>query len=148
MATYYPPVGFHFLVEFEGLGTESKDHQFQSVSGLSVDIETEEIAEGGENRFKHKFPVKTKYPNLVLKRGLLMDSKVIDWCKNAIENFEFRPVNLTVKLLNEQHQPLQSWNVVHAYPVKWAVEDFNAQESKLVVESFELTYNYFTIIKN
>jgi hypothetical protein len=45
MATYYPPVGFHFLVEFEGLGTESKDHQFQSVSGLSVDIETEEIAE-------------------------------------------------------------------------------------------------------
>jgi phage tail-like protein len=77
-----------------------------------------------------------------------MDSKVIDWCKNAIENFEFRPVNLTVKLLNEQHQPLQSWNVVHAYPVKWAVEDFNAQESKLVVESFELTYNYFTIIKN
>ena len=43
---YYPPVGFHFLVEFEGLGTDSKDHQFQSVSGLSVDIETEEVAEG------------------------------------------------------------------------------------------------------
>lgn len=76
MAAYYPPVGFHFLVEFEGLGTESKDHQFQSVSGLSVDIETEEIAEGGENRFKHKFPVKTKYPNLVLKRGLLIDPNI------------------------------------------------------------------------
>jgi phage tail-like protein len=148
MANYYPPVGFHFLVEFQGLGTEQKDHQFQSVSGLSVDIETEEIAEGGENRFKHKLPVKTKYPNLVLKRGVLIDSKVIDWCKDAIENFEFKPVNLTVKLLNEQHQPLVSWNVVHAYPIKWSVEDFNAQESKLVVESFELTYNYFTTIKN
>jgi phage tail-like protein len=148
MANYYPPVGFHFLVEFQGLGTEQKDHQFQSVSGLSVDIETEEIAEGGENRFKHKLPVKTKYPNLVLKRGVLIDSKVIDWCKYAIENFEFKPVNLTVKLLNEQHQPLVSWNVVHAYPIKWSVEDFNAQESKLVVESFELTYNYFTTIKN
>jgi phage tail-like protein len=148
MANYYPPVGFHFLVEFEGLGTEEKDHQFQSVSGLSVDIETEEIAEGGENRFKHKLPVKTKYPNLVLKRGVLIDSKVINWCKDAIENFEFKPVNLTVKLLNEQHQPLVSWNVVHAYPIKWSVEDFNAQESKLVVESFELTYNYFTTIKN
>jgi phage tail-like protein len=148
MANYYPPVGFHFLVEFQGLGTEQKDHQFQSVSGLSVDIETEEIAEGGENRFKHKLPVKTKYPNLVLKRGVLIDSKVIDWCKDAIENFQFKPVNLTVKLLNEQHQPLVSWNVVHAYPIKWSVEDFNAQESKLVVESFELTYNYFTTIKN
>lgn len=145
---YYPPVGFHFSVEFEGLGTDAKDHQFQSVSGLSVDIETEEIAEGGENRFKHKLPVKTKYPNLTLKRGMLIDSEVIDWCRDAIENFSFKPVNLTVKLLNEEHQPLISWNVVHAFPVKWSVEDFNAEESKLVVESFELTYNYFTLIKS
>ena len=148
MANYYPPVGFHFLVEFEGLGSKEKDHQFQSVSGLSVDIETEEIAEGGENRFKHKLPVKTKYPNLTLKRGILIDSVVIDWCRNAIENFSFKPVNLTVKLLNEDHQPLVSWNVVHAYPVKWAVEDFNAEESKLVIENVELTYNYFTLIKS
>ena len=148
MANYYPPVGFHFLVEFEGLGSQAKDHQFQSVSGLSVDIETEEIAEGGENRFKHKLPVKTKYPNLTLKRGILIDSKVIEWCREAFENFAFKPVNLTVKLLNDGHQPLISWNVVHAYPVKWSVEDFNAQESKLVIESVELTYNYFTLIKS
>jgi len=148
MANYYPPVGFHFLVEFEGLGSQAKDHQFQSVSGLSVDIETEEIAEGGENRFKHKLPVKTKYPNLTLKRGMLIDSKVIDWCREAIENFSFKPVNLTIKLLNEEHQPLISWNVVHAYPIKWSVEDFNAEESKLVVENFELTYNYFTLLKS
>ncbi len=148
MANYYPPVGFHFLVEFEGLGSQEKDHQFQSVSGLSVDIETEEMAEGGENRFKHKLPVKTKYPNLTLKRGMLIDSAVIDWCRDAIENFSFSPVNLTIKLLNEEHQPLISWNVVHAYPVKWSVEDFNAEESKLVVENFELTYNYFTLIKS
>lgn len=148
MANYYPPVGFHFLVEFDGLGSQEKDHQFQSVSGLSVDIETEEMAEGGENRFKHKLPVKTKYPNLTLKRGMLIDSAVIDWCRDAIENFSFRPVNLTIKLLNEEHQPLISWNVVHAYPVKWSVEDFNAEESKLVVENFELTYNYFTLIKS
>jgi phage tail-like protein len=148
MANYYPPVGFHFLVEFEGLGSQEKDHQFQSVSGLSVDIETEEMAEGGENRFKHKLPVKTKYPNLTLKRGMLIDSAVINWCRDAIENFSFKPVNLTIKLLNEEHQPLISWNVVHAYPVKWSVEDFNAEESKLVVENFELTYNYFTLIKS
>ncbi|NQY01119.1 MAG: phage tail protein, partial [Flavobacteriaceae bacterium] len=73
-------VGFHFKVEFTGIETTQNDHQFQSVSGLSIDLETEEIAERGENRFKHKIPVRTKFPNLVLKRGLLMDSGVIDWC--------------------------------------------------------------------
>ncbi|WP_186757798.1 phage tail protein [Echinicola salinicaeni] len=146
MATYYPPSSFHFLVEFTGLDTGQGDHEFQSVSGLSVDIDTEEIAEGGENRFKHKFPVKTKYPNLVLKRGVLMDSKLISWCRDAIEDFQFKPIDLTVKLLNEEHEPLMTWNVVHAYPVKWNIEDFNAQESKMAIESIELSYNYFKTI--
>ncbi|WP_378176279.1 phage tail protein [Aquimarina sp. SS2-1] len=146
MATYYPPVGFHFSVEFTGLSSSEKDHHFQSVSGLTVDIETEEITEGGENRFKHKIPVRTKYPNLVLKRGLLVDSKVVDWCKKAVENFDFEPIDLIVKLLNEKHEPLLSWNIVHAYPVKWSIADFNAEESKIVIETIELVYNYYNTI--
>ncbi|GAA3630163.1 phage tail protein [Flavivirga jejuensis] len=146
MATYYPPVSFHFKVEFNGISTQETDIQFQSVAGLSVDIETEEFAEGGENRFKHKFPVRTKFPNLVLKRGLVTDSKLIDWCRDAIESFQFAPIDLTVKLLNEKHDPLVTWNVVHAFPVKWTVADLNAEENKLSVETIELAYNYFTLV--
>ena len=56
MSNYYPPLGFHFKVEFANL---SGEYQFQSVTGLSVELETEQIAEGGENRFKHKLPVST-----------------------------------------------------------------------------------------
>jgi len=143
MADYYPPLGFHFKVEFASFPGE---FEFQSVSGLTVSVDTEEIAEGGENRFKHKVPVRSKYPNLVLKRGLLVNSEIIDWCRNALENFVFEPTNLIVKLLNEEHQPLLSWNVVHVYPVKWSVSDFNAEENKLVIETLELTYNYFNVI--
>ncbi|GAA0727903.1 phage tail protein [Aquimarina litoralis] len=146
MATYYPPVGFHFSVEFTGLSTGEKDYHFQSVSGLTVDIETEEVTEGGENRFKHKIPVRTKYPNLVLKRGLLVNSEVVNWCKKAVENFDFEPIDLIVKLLNEKHEPLISWNIVHAYPIKWSIGDFNAEESKVVIETIELVYNYYNTI--
>lgn len=46
MSTVYPPVSFHFKVEFSGISSQESDVQFQSVSGLSVDIETEEFAEG------------------------------------------------------------------------------------------------------
>ncbi len=145
MASYYPPIGFHFKVEFLGISTKKNDHQFQSVSGLSVDLETEEIAEGGENRFKHKMPVRTRYPNLVLKRGLLIDSGVIEWCRNALENFDITPTDLIVKLLNEEHEPILNWNIVNAYPVKWDVGDFNAEENKLVIETLELSYNYFKV---
>jgi phage tail-like protein len=142
MADYHPPLGFHFKVEFANLKGE---FQFQSVSGLTVDLETEEIGEGGENRFKHKLPVKTKFPNLVLKRGMLVDSKLIKWCREAVDDFNITPTDLTISLLNEKHEPLITWNVVHAYPVKWATADFNAEESKMVVETIELAYNYFKI---
>lgn len=140
MAEYYPPLGFHFKVEFSDFPGE---YQFQSVSGLSVDVDTENFAEGGENRFEHKLPVRTKYPNLVLKRGLVVDSDLIKWCRDAVENFSFKPTNLVVKLLNEKHEPLLSWNVVHAWPVKLSMTDFNAEENKIAIETIELSYNYF-----
>lgn len=143
MADYYPPLGFHFKVEFTNFPGE---FEFQSVSGLSVDMETEEFTEGGENRFKHKVPVRTKYPNLVLKRALLVNSDIVGWCRSALEDFVFEPTDIVIKLLNEEHQPLLSWNVVHAYPVKWNLSDFNAEENKLVIETLELSYNYFNVI--
>ena len=49
---YYPPVGFHFKVEFIGIGNDN-DTRFQSVSGLNVEYDTESFKEGGENRFEH-----------------------------------------------------------------------------------------------
>ena len=142
MANYYPPAGFHFKVEFANLKSE---FEFQSVAGLSVELTTEEIAEGGENRFKHKLPVRTSFPNLVLKRGLVTDSSLIKWCRDAVEDFNITPTDITISLLNEEHEPLMTWNVVHAYPLKWAVADFNAEESKLAVETIELAYSYFKI---
>ena len=46
----YPVSGFHFVVYFNGLLPNPIDISFQSVSGLSVTVETESYAEGGENR--------------------------------------------------------------------------------------------------
>tara|TARA_B100001750_G_C15051601_1_gene371736 strand:- start:303 stop:536 length:234 start_codon:yes stop_codon:yes gene_type:complete len=77
---------------------------------------------------------------------MVTDSKLIEWCRDAIESFQFEPLDLTVKLLNESHDPLVTWNVVHAYPVKWSVADLNAEENSVLIETVELSYNYFTIV--
>jgi len=142
---YYPPVGFHFKVEFLGIGN-GNDSRFQSVGGLTVEYDTETFKEGGENRFEHKLPVRTKYPDLSLKRGMLVDSLVIDWCLAAFQNQVFLPVDINVSLLNEQHMPLKVWNVKNAWPRKWSVSDLNAQDNALVIETLELTYQFFTVI--
>lgn len=141
---YYPPVGFHFKVEFVGIGNDN-DVRFQSVGGLSVEYDTESFKEGGENRFEHKLPVRTKYPDLTLKRGMLTDSKVIEWCMKAFKNREFQLAHVIVMLMNENHEALKRWEFVDAWPKKWSVSDFNAQENSLVIESLDLSYKYFDV---
>nr|WP_321236388.1 phage tail protein [uncultured Psychroserpens sp.] len=146
MDLFYPPVGFHFKVEFEDLENENVDVRFQSVAGLTVDMQTQSIKEGGEHRFEHLLPIRTKYTNLILKRGLTQNSKLIDWCTDAFQSLVIYPKNIGVKLLNEKKEPLMTWNIVQAWPKKWSVSDFNAEKGGLVIETLELRYQYFTIL--
>jgi len=144
MATYYPPVGFHFKVEFDGFGTGTDaDVRFQEVSGLNVSIETEAYPEGGENRFSHRHVKPVSFQNLTLKRGMLVGSKLIGWFRNAIEGFKFKPTTVRVILLNEKHEPLEAWSFTNAIPVKWNIDPFNAQDGKVLAETIELSYQFF-----
>ena len=144
MPLYYPPVGFHFRVEVIGLGSDS-DTRFSEVSGLSVELSTEEVAEGGQNQFLQKYPVRAKYPELVLKRGLLVSSKLVDWVREAVEDMRITPKDVDVTLLNENHEPLLTWHVRRAYPTKWAVSDLSATKNEVVVETLQLYYQTFSL---
>jgi phage tail-like protein len=137
------PVGFHFLVAFELFPQSPVEFGFQEVSGLNVEMDVEQYKEGGENRFVHQLPVRAKYEDLVLKRGLLDISGIVLWVLDAINNFVFQPVNILVSLQNENHIPVYSWYIVNAFPKKWTISNFNAQENSIVVESLTLGYQYF-----
>ncbi len=142
-SNYYPPVSFFFKVEFQGIGQRDGDTRFQQVSGLGAEIGIEELPVGGENRFAYRLPSRAKYRNLVLKRGMLNDSALVDWFKKAIEDFSFAPADVHVSLLNEDHQVSASWVFVQAYPVKWEVSDLDAMQNAVAVEKIELAYQYY-----
>jgi phage tail-like protein len=67
------------------------------------------------------------------------------WCQDAIENLEIKPVTVWVTLLNDAHEPLQTYTVVNAWPKKWSVSDFNAESGEVVVESLDLAYQRFKL---
>ena len=142
----YPPVGFHFLVTFQLFPQTPNDFRFQEVSGLDVEMEMETFIEGGQNRFAWQLPKRTRYSDLVLKRGMFMGSGIVQWCQNAFENFAFEPTNLTIALLNNLHVPVQAWYVVNAIPKRWSISNFNAEENSVVVESITLSYQFFNVI--
>lgn len=149
MATsaYYPPVGYYFKVQIDGLPDSESD--FQEVTGLTASLETQQVNEGGENRFVHQLPLRTKSERLVLKRGLKISSGLLEWCRKAVEEFSFSPRNIHIYLLdpaadNPNDNILMSWHLTHAYPLKWSVSAFNAMENNLAIETIEIQYNYFT----
>jgi phage tail-like protein len=139
----YPLTGFHFLVVFEIFPQVPNDFRFQDVTGLSVDVNLDTYNEGGENRFTHRLPGRNKYSDLVLKRGMTLVSGVTAWCLDSIENFNYQPTNMLISLLNELHLPVSSWYVTNAIPIKYDISGLSAQESKIVIESMTLRYEYY-----
>lgn len=158
MDTTYPPVSFFFEVIFQDQRWGNVETRFQSVTGLSVDMQTETFKEGGENRFEHALPVRSKFTPLVLKRGLVKNSELVKWCTDAIIKFDIHPTNLLVHLLHvkrsdpkqppEATEPLMTWKVINAWPKKWSVSDFNAEQNAIAIESMELNYSYFEPMLN
>lgn len=144
MPNYYPPVSFHFRVEVLGLSSDN-DTRFAEASGLSFETTTEEVAEGGENRYLQRYPVVPKYSDLVLKRGLLVQSAVFDWVRDCLEGDQVEPKNVDVTLLNEEHEPLMTWHVINAFPIKWGISDFNATGNTVLLETLTFAYQYFTV---
>lgn len=145
----YQTVGFHFRVSIpDGKGV---DASFQSVAGLEVQFDTENIKEGGENRFEHVLPVRKKYPDLVLKRGLVSPgnlSELTRWFNQTFgETLKIEAKDLDIELLNENHEPIMKWRVIHAWPKNWKIGELNAEKSEVLIETLTLNYNRFVFEK-
>lgn len=139
------PVAFQFTVTF-GTQPQDSDGSFQEVQGIGPELETEDVAEGGENRFVHHLPKGMKHPRLVLKRGIAPNSsRLVQWCQAVLEGGLVRPVYpklLHVFLLDENGGPLRAWSFDNAFPVRWEVEAFGAQKNEVALETIELSYNF------
>lgn len=149
---YYPPAKFYFSVSVLPTGSSSGtiggiDSSFKEVSGIEAEVGVEEVAEGGENRFVYRLPKQTKYPLLVLKRGVVtIDSALGSWVMSTVGSSLAQPIqvqNLMVLLLGETGSPLISWTFYNAYPLKWKTASLDATANEILIESLEFSYSYF-----
>ncbi len=115
---------------------------FSEVSGLQAETETEEIREGGVNDHVHKLAKLTKYPNLVLKRGLTDAGELWQWHQEVVSG-KFKRKTIAV-VLQERQQEKWRWVFNDAYPVKWSGADLNATSNTTAVERVELVHHGIT----
>lgn len=142
-------LGFRFGVFFfaGGVIPNPLDIRFQKVSGLSAQIKTTQLREGGQNFFTHQFPEKVEHGNLVLERGMVVGSPLNVEFNAALSLFKFAPSNVLVTLFNEAKIPVAGWLLMNAFPVKWAVSGLDATGKSVVIETMELAYTRMQIMR-
>lgn len=126
---------FNFFIEIEGILAGG----FSECSGLQVETEVQEYAEGGQNEYVHRFRGRTKYPPLVLKHGLTVINGLWQWHKNVLEG-NVKRKNGTIYLLNRSRIPVLWWDFKEAFPTKWTGPELRANSGDVAFESVELAH--------
>jgi phage tail-like protein len=141
MATNYPLVKFHFQVEWGGTKIG-----FAEVSGLDVETEIVEYRDGASPEYsKIKMPGMQKFSNLTLKRGTFKsDNEYFAWW-NTVKLNTIERRNITISLLNEDHEPVVTWKVKNAWPTKIQSTDLKADGNEVAIESMEIAHEGLTI---
>lgn len=132
----YPLPKFHFRVEWGG-----SKIGFTEVTGLNIENELIEYRDGSSPEYhKIKMPGLQKFGNITLKRGMFTgDNEFFQWLNTvSLSNVERRDVSIA--LLNENHEPVYIWRVKNAFPVKVVAPDLKSDANEVAVETIEIAH--------
>lgn len=141
MAIAYPISVFHFQVEWGGTRIG-----FTEVSGLSIEIQAIDYREGSSLEYQvSKMPGIPQYSNITLKRGVFRaDNEFFQWLNTVkMNNIERR--DITISLLNEEHEPVMVWKVKSAWPRKVEGPSLNSTGNEVAIETIELCHEGLSI---
>ncbi|MEC3981858.1 phage tail protein [Amycolatopsis sp. H20-H5] len=117
------------------LGTWTK------VSGLAVGWNACQYR-CGENEEVLTFPGNAKYGNVKLARAACSDSRTVqDWLVETTKNHT--PLSGDIQLINSMYLTVASWQLKECYPISWSVTEFDAGNSRPVVEALEMSHTGF-----
>ncbi|MFK7971337.1 MAG: phage tail protein [Bacteroidia bacterium] len=137
----YPLPKFHFQVEWGGTKIG-----FTEVSGLEVETQVIEYRDGASPEYhKTKMPGMQQYGNITLKRGTFAaDNEYYDWW-NTVKLNTIERRDITISLLNENHEPTVVWKVKNAWPTKVTSTDLSADGNEVAIETLEIAHEGLTM---
>ncbi len=137
----YPIPKFHFQVQWGGTRIG-----FSEVTGLTVENEVIEYREGSSPEYnKIKMPGLHKFGNITLKRGIFAnDNEYFNWL-NTVKLNTIERRDLIISLLNENHEPVVSYKVKQAWPIKIQAPDMKSDANEVAIEILELVHEGLVI---
>jgi phage tail-like protein len=121
-----------FLVEISGVTIG----EFCECTGLSVEYEVMEYAEGGNNDFVHRLRGRARYPTISLRRGVTSQDALVKWFFDSRQEDR-----LTITLLDSTPAPVRTFGFASPFPIKWSGPDVSSASNAAATESLEIGHN-------
>jgi phage tail-like protein len=133
-----PPLGeLTFKIDVQGKAIG----RFAECTGLAVEYEVTEYAEGGNNEFVHKLRGRVRYPNVTLRRGLTDEDALLRWFYATASPGQ-RPT-VTISVLDPRGKPMRHFALSAAQPVRWTGPSTASDSNKAASESLEVAHAGF-----
>jgi len=133
----YPLTTLHFAVSW---GDSQNTSSFSEVSGLTMEAEVVEYRGGADVQLStRKQPGLRKFSNVTLKRGIApaeAGNGLFDWYNSIAAGAVSRRA-VTVSLLNETRDPVMTWKIKEAWPVKIEGPGLKSTGTDVAIESVE-----------
>jgi len=142
---------FRFEVTFDRASGEGPQKLgnggFQEVSGLEVEMDVGEFAEGGRNDGMVRWIGRAKYQPLVCKRGMFgpaggeAESEMWQWLQDVVAGV--RPVrryNGTIRVQDQSGATTAAWRFQRALPSKIVGPALNAKSGEVAIEELHLQH--------
>jgi len=131
-----PFASFNFTLEFDNVVIAG----FSECTGLNSEQNVIEYREGNESITPRKLPGLTKFGNITLKRGVVLDfNEFFTWRKTVMDG-DITRKTVAIALHNEKHDEVTRWTLLNAWPSKYTGPDLKASANEVAVESIEIAH--------
>jgi phage tail-like protein len=129
----HDPIGnYNFRVEIEGVTQGA----FKAVDGLDSHTEVIEYQDG-DDLLLRKRPGRTRYSNIVLKRGFVNSDEFWQWRK-AVAEGQVERKSGSIILMDDAGGEVMRYNFFEAWPCVWKGFELNGRGTESTVEEIQI----------
>ena len=142
---------FNFRISLkrsDGKSPALGDGGFQECTGLDIEMDVQEVVEGGRNNGVVRLVGRGKYSNIVLKRGMLfpeggtVSSELWGWLQGILSGV--RPVarydGVIQVLSQDMGRTVATWTFDRGLPAKIVGPQLNAKTGEIAIEELTIAH--------
>ncbi len=136
--------GFRFVVQVDNINTAA----FTECTLPRLQVETEDIKEGGLNAYIHRLPVRVNAGTVTLKHGVTKSDELLNWYLQVLQGqIKNATRNVTLIIFDSTRKvQIAQWAFNQAYPIRWGGPTLRTGDSAVAIEELELAHRGFTVV--